>query len=143
MKKPEITRMTGPVLIEIKKTTMTLKRSAVTLVAIVMLALLVGIGVLGTRMRLSFMPDRTRGDFPLAMELPAGTPLEMTYDTSADLAGFLVLECLVADVVAEKTDYSGSGLSRLRRIGEGAVRSGHASAAGDQLGGGNAETPTG
>ena len=29
--------------------------------------------------------DRTRGDFTMAFELPAGTPLEMTEKTASDL----------------------------------------------------------
>ncbi len=43
----------------------------------------------GVELRKSFMPDRNRGDFTLAIELPAGTPLEQTQERSASLAEFL------------------------------------------------------
>jgi HAE1 family hydrophobic/amphiphilic exporter-1 len=85
---------------------------------------LAGAGLLAMNMRLSFMPDRTRGDFTLAMELPAGTPLEMTYQTARDLAGFLVPMEEVVTVytqvgVTEKTlaslkEYSSANTARIR-----------------------------
>ncbi len=85
---------------------------------------LVATGLMTTKMRLSFMPDRTRGDFTLAMELPAGTPLEMTYQTASDLAGFLVpmeeVEKVYTQVgVTEKTlaslkEYSSANTARIR-----------------------------
>lgn len=79
---------------------------------------------MGSQMRLSFMPDRTRGDFNLAIELPAGTPLEMTNDLSGRLAAFLVpmeeVDTVYSQVgVTEKTlaslkDYSAANTARLR-----------------------------
>jgi len=89
-----------------------------------LLIALAGAGLLAMNMRLSFMPDRTRGDFTLAMELPAGTPLEMTYQTASDLAGFLVPMEEVVTVytqvgVTEKTlaslkEYSSANTARIR-----------------------------
>jgi HAE1 family hydrophobic/amphiphilic exporter-1 len=91
---------------------------------LILLIALAGSGVLGMKMRLSFMPDRTRGDFTLAMELPAGTPLEMTFQTASDLAGFLVpmeeVQTVYSQVgVTEKTlaslkDYSSANTARIR-----------------------------
>ena len=95
-----------------------------TVFLLVLLIALAGAGLMGSKMRLSFMPDRTRGDFTLAMELPAGTPLEMTYDTASDLAGFLVpmeeVQTVYTQVgVTEKTlaslkDYSSANTARIR-----------------------------
>ncbi len=45
--------------------------------------------VVGLEMPKSFMPERNRGDFTLALELPAGTPLEQTQETAATLCEFL------------------------------------------------------
>jgi HAE1 family hydrophobic/amphiphilic exporter-1 len=85
---------------------------------------LVATVLLGKEMRLSFMPDRSRGDFTLAMELPAGTPLESTYEAAGDLAGYLVTMPEVATVysqvgVTEKTlaslkEYSAANTARTR-----------------------------
>jgi HAE1 family hydrophobic/amphiphilic exporter-1 len=81
-------------------------------------------GWLGTDLRLTFMPDRTRGDFTLALELPAGTPLEVTHDAAADLAAFIApmpeVETVYAQVgVTEKTlaslkEYSAANTARIR-----------------------------
>lgn len=78
----------------------------------------------GTRLKTAFMPDRTRGDFTLAMELPAGTPLETTYETASALAAFLAPLPEVASVytqvgVTETTlaslkEYSAANTARLR-----------------------------
>ena len=89
--------------------------------------LLVGLAVVAfsaTQMRLSFMPDRTRGDFNLALELPAGTPLEATEELSRRLAAFLAPMEEVVTVysqvgVTEKTlaslkEYSAANTARLR-----------------------------
>jgi len=38
---------------------------------------------------MSFLPDRNRGDFTLALELPAGTPLAQTQETASELSEFL------------------------------------------------------
>ena len=91
---------------------------------VLLLVALAGAGVMGSRMRLSFMPDRTRGDFTLAVELPAGTPLEMTLATAADLAGFLIPMEEVVTVYSqvgetEKTlaslkEYSSANTARIR-----------------------------
>jgi HAE1 family hydrophobic/amphiphilic exporter-1 len=56
-------------------------------------ALLVGMiaaAVVGFEMRKSFLPERNRGDFTLALELPAGTPLEQTQARAGILSAFLV-----------------------------------------------------
>jgi len=81
-------------------------------------------GWYGTQMRLSFMPDRTRGDFTLTMELPAGTPLEVTYSTASGLAAYLAPMEEVVTVytqvgVTEKTlaslkEYSAANTARIR-----------------------------
>ncbi len=95
------------------------------LVFMVLLLFALGLSFLvGSRMRLSFMPDRTRGDFTLAIELPAGTPLEMTLDTARGLAGYLVPMEEVVTVytqvgVTEKTlaslkEYSSANTARIR-----------------------------
>ncbi|MBU8869906.1 MAG: efflux RND transporter permease subunit [Gemmatimonadales bacterium] len=89
--------------------------------------LIAGLGVagwMGSQMRSSFMPDRTRGDFTLAMEMPAGTPLEITLDTAAELAGFLAplpeVQSVYTQVgVTEKTlaslkEYSAANTARIR-----------------------------
>ncbi|MCK9997238.1 MAG: efflux RND transporter permease subunit [Candidatus Krumholzibacteria bacterium] len=91
---------------------------------VLLLAGLAGAGLLGKSLKLSFMPDRTRGDFTMAVELPAGTPLEMTYATAADLAGFLTTMEEVVTVytqvgVTEKTlaslkEYSSANTARIR-----------------------------
>jgi len=79
---------------------------------------------LGTQMRLSFMPDRTRGDFTLGLELPAGTPLELTHDYASDLASVIaplpMVETVYSQVgVTEKTlaslkEYSAANTARIR-----------------------------
>jgi len=91
--------------------------------SVVLIALAIG-GFLGKQMRLSFMPDRTRGDFTLAMELPAGTPLELTDELAGGLAAALVpmpeVETVYTQVgITEKTlaslkDYSAANTARIR-----------------------------
>jgi len=91
---------------------------------LVLLIALTGAGFMGSQMKLSFMPDRSRGDFTLSVELPAGTPLEMTLDTASDLAGFLVpmeeVQTVYTQVgVTEKTlaslkEYSSANTARIR-----------------------------
>ncbi len=89
--------------------------------------LIVGIavaGYFGSTMRLGFMPDRTRGDFTLALELPAGTPLELTRKTASDLAAFIAPMEEVVTVytqvgVTERTlaslkEYSAANTARIR-----------------------------
>ena len=90
----------------------------------VLLVCMVFCGYEGSRMRLSFMPDRTRGDFTLSMELPAGTPLEMTDELAGNLAAALVpmpeVETVYTQVgVTEKTlaslkEYSSANTARIR-----------------------------
>jgi len=85
---------------------------------------LAGAGFLGSRMRLGFMPDRTRGDFNLALELPAGTPLEMTRELAGRLGSFLApmpeVQTVYSQVgVTERTlaslkEYSAANTARLR-----------------------------
>jgi len=91
---------------------------------VVLLVALTGAGLLGKGLKLSFMPDRTRGDFTMAVELPAGTPLEMTYATASDLAGYLTTMEEVVTVYTqvgetEKTlaslkEYSSANTARIR-----------------------------
>ena len=79
---------------------------------------------LGAKMPFAFMPQRTRGDFTLALELPAGTPLEATRDQAERLAALLAPMDEVAVVysqvgVTEKTlaslkEYSAPNTARLR-----------------------------
>ncbi len=89
------------------------------------LSLLLAVAVfLGSKMPLAFMPERTRGDFTLSMELPAGTPLEVTRDTAEKIAATLEPMVEVATVytqvgVTEKTlaslkDYSAPNTARIR-----------------------------
>lgn len=79
---------------------------------------------LGLGLPRTFMPERARGDFTLALELPAGTPLELTESTAAGLAEFLARQPEVASVytqvgVTERTlaslkEYSAANTARLR-----------------------------
>jgi HAE1 family hydrophobic/amphiphilic exporter-1 len=79
---------------------------------------------LGLEIRKSFMPDRNRGDFTLALEMPAGTPLEQTQATAASLSRFLAGLPEVTTVYAqvgetEKTlaslkDYAAANTMRIR-----------------------------
>jgi hydrophobic/amphiphilic exporter-1 (mainly G- bacteria), HAE1 family len=81
-------------------------------------------GYLGSTMRLGFMPDRIRGDFNLALEMPAGTPLEYTRKTATDLAAFLAamdeVEIVYTQVgITERTlaslkEYSAANTARIR-----------------------------
>ncbi len=85
---------------------------------------LVAAGFVGSTMRLGFMPDRSRGDFTLAVELPAGTPLEMTLKAAGDLAAFIApmeeVETVYTQVgVTERTlaslkEYSAANTARIR-----------------------------
>lgn len=91
-----------------------------------MLAGLLAAAWVGLQLRVAFMPERTRGDFTLSLELPAGTPLELTESTAADLAGFTARQAEVAAVytqvgVTEKTlaslkEYSAANTVRMRVI---------------------------
>ncbi len=81
-------------------------------------------GYLGSRMPFAFMPERTRGDFTLSMELPTGTPLEVTRDAAENIAAFLAPMPEVTTVysqvgVTEKTlaslkEYSAPNTARIR-----------------------------
>jgi HAE1 family hydrophobic/amphiphilic exporter-1 len=69
-----------------------------------LLGLAVGLAIatwVGLELRKSFMPDPNRGDFTLAMELPAGTPLEQTDATAAEISDFLARQPEVATVYAQ------------------------------------------
>jgi len=91
--------------------------------AVVVLAM-AGIGVVGAGMTRSFLPERSRGDFTAALELPAGTPVEQTRDIAAELASFVAELPLVTTVytqvgVTEKTlaslkEYSAANTARIR-----------------------------
>ena len=88
-----------------------------------MVALAVGT-VAGLGLRVGFMPDRTRGDFTLTVELPAGTPLESTRELAGELAALVAplpeVETVYAQVgVTEKTlaslkEYSAANTARIR-----------------------------
>jgi HAE1 family hydrophobic/amphiphilic exporter-1 len=54
-----------------------------------LLLLLLGAVWWGLQLERSFLPERSQGDLRLELELPAGTPLEETADTVADLAGWI------------------------------------------------------
>jgi HAE1 family hydrophobic/amphiphilic exporter-1 len=85
---------------------------------------LVAAMLVGVEMRTSFLPDRNRGDFTLALELPAGTPLERTQETAAELSELLArmgeVETVYAQVgVTERTlaslkEYSAANTVRIR-----------------------------
>jgi HAE1 family hydrophobic/amphiphilic exporter-1 len=60
--------------------------------AVLLLGLTVALAAavwVGFETRKTFLPERNRGDFTLALELPAGTPLEQTQETAAELADLL------------------------------------------------------
>lgn len=90
----------------------------------VVLAALVLAGFLGSQMRMGFMPERTRGDFTLGIELPAGTPLESTRETAGELAAALTgmpeVETVYTQAgVTERTlaslkEYSAANTARIR-----------------------------
>ncbi len=79
---------------------------------------------LGSKMPLAFMPERTRGDFTLTMELPPGTPLQVTRHTAEEIGAVLVPMAEVQTVytqvgVTEKTlaslkEYSAANTARIR-----------------------------
>jgi HAE1 family hydrophobic/amphiphilic exporter-1 len=88
-------------------------------------ALLIGLAfLLGAGLERSFLPERSRGDFSLALELPAGTPLEQTRVTAGELAALVGARPEVKAVysqvgVTEKTlaslkEYSAANTVRLR-----------------------------
>jgi len=91
---------------------------------VLLLVALAGAVWVGANMRLTFMPDRTRGDFTLALELPVGSPLEQTSAAASELAAFLApmpeVETVYAQVgVTEKTlaslkEYSAANTARIR-----------------------------
>jgi len=78
----------------------------------------------GLGLRVGFMPERTRGDFTLGIELPAGTPLEATLELAGDLSALVApmpeVETVYAQVgITEKTlaslkDYSAANTARVR-----------------------------
>ena len=96
------------------------KTSFLVMVVVAMAA----IGVVGAGMTRSFLPERSRGDFTVALELPAGTPVEQTRDIAAELASFVAELPLVTTVytqvgVTEKTlaslkEYSAANTARIR-----------------------------
>ncbi len=85
---------------------------------------LVAAGVAGVEMRRTFLPDRNQGDFILAIELPAGTPLEETESAVAAISSFLRDQPEVRTVYAqvgrtEKTlaalrEYTAANTARIR-----------------------------
>jgi len=74
--------------------------------------------------RRSFLPERSRGDFSLQLELPAGTPLEATGATAREIAAFAARLPRVATVYtqvgetettrASLKEYTAPNVARLR-----------------------------
>ncbi|MBD3336416.1 MAG: MMPL family transporter [Candidatus Eisenbacteria bacterium] len=58
-------------------------------------------GWVGIEMRKSFLPERSRGDFTLALELPAGTPVEETELVAGQLATEIAAMPEVATVYSQ------------------------------------------
>jgi HAE1 family hydrophobic/amphiphilic exporter-1 len=95
-----------------------------TLFLVVLLVGMAVASVIGWNLTKSFMPARNRGDFTLALELPAGTPLEQTLATTGILAEFVARQPEVQTVYAqvgetEKTlaslkEYSAANTSNVR-----------------------------
>ncbi|MBM3318480.1 MAG: efflux RND transporter permease subunit, partial [Candidatus Eisenbacteria bacterium] len=93
--------------------------------AAVALLLLLGAWV-GLTMPKSLLPGRSRGDFTLALELPAGTPLEETERVTAwlceSLSGFEEIETAYAQVgetertLAALKEYSAAHTARIRVV---------------------------
>ena len=88
-------------------------------------ALLVAVGM-GLRIEQSFLPERNRGDFTIALELPAGTPLEETEATAGRVSRMLMgmegVETVYAQVArTERTlaalkEYTAANTARIRVI---------------------------
>ncbi|MFO7654054.1 MAG: efflux RND transporter permease subunit [Candidatus Krumholzibacteriia bacterium] len=88
------------------------------------LAGLAAAAMIGWQLDRSFLPARSRGDFTVALELPAGTPLEQTRAIAGELAGFLEQRPQVAAVytqvgVTERTlaslkEYTAANTARIR-----------------------------
>jgi len=78
----------------------------------------------GVEMRKSLLPERNRGDFTLALELPAGTPLEETEATAGALSEYLAgqppVETVYAQVgeteetLAALKEYTAAHIARIR-----------------------------
>ncbi len=66
-----------------------------------LLALLAGSTFVALDLPRSFLPERTSGDFTLALELPNGTPLESTQSTASDLAARLAARDEVKTVFSQ------------------------------------------
>ncbi len=85
---------------------------------------MLGATVVGIEMRKSFLPDRNRGDFTLALELSAGTPLEQTEEVAGDLSAYLAqmdeVEIVYAQVgqtertLAALKEYTAANTARIR-----------------------------
>jgi len=102
----------------------TLRRPA--LMLIVLVAALGGAGLWTYSLDRSFLPARSLGDLRLDLELPAGTPLEETSASTAELAGWIEDQPGVKSVfsqvgrtertLAAMQDYSEPNTARLRII---------------------------
>ncbi len=64
-------------------------------------AALCGAALVGLALRRTFLPDRSTGDFTVALELPAGSPLEQTTTAAASLAEALADQPDVAIVYSQ------------------------------------------
>ncbi|MBU1948575.1 MAG: efflux RND transporter permease subunit [Candidatus Eisenbacteria bacterium] len=56
---------------------------------VVLILCMIVSGWIGVQMRKTFLPERNRGDFTIALELSAGSPLEQTEVIAEEIAGFL------------------------------------------------------
>lgn len=99
-----------------------LRRPAPMLIGLVIA--LAAVAVVGWRLPRGFMPARRSGDIRVELELPAGTPLEETTSTVADLARWLEADPDVTSVfsqvgeveqtLASFKEYSGPNTARMR-----------------------------
>lgn len=91
------------------------------------LVVMIALGALaGFGLSRSFLPPRARGDFTLALELPAGTPLDGTREIAADLSRILAamdstatIYCQVGTTertLAALKEYSAPNTARLRVV---------------------------
>jgi HAE1 family hydrophobic/amphiphilic exporter-1 len=87
---------------------------------------LIAVGIVGSKIDRSFMPERTGGDMRLDVELPIGTPLEETTSAAASLGAWIMADDAVEDVfsqvgttersVAALKEYTAPNTAKLRII---------------------------
>ncbi|MCK4302766.1 MAG: efflux RND transporter permease subunit [Candidatus Eisenbacteria sp.] len=91
---------------------------------VALVVVMVAAGWTGVEMRKTFLPDRNQGDFTVALELPAGTPLEQTEKTAATISSFLAqmdeVDTVYAQVgqtertLASLKEYTAANTARIR-----------------------------